>query len=383
MNISKQNAMQIVTEISDIIGQHVNMMDERGKIIASTNPNRIGAFHEGAMRLISEQMEELVVWNDDQYLGARKGVNLPILLDGEITGVVGVTGEHDEVIKYGQIIKKMAEILIRDNELASQKKIDDRIRARFLDEWLFEDTVIHSPQLIERGVRLGIDITIPRRVLVAEIDGLRGISDNPEGQRMIDNVNKTVRQMMERKPDHVFSKTASLMICLVPDCDTPRMRSLAEEIQQQVRQRYGVSVLIGIDTRCQILHNAYLRAKKALNICSASRGNLIASYDDLGLEIFIDEISQSAKTEFLHRVFRGFSEEEITVWVRLLQTYFNADGSIERASEQLFIHKNTLQYKLRKLAEQTGYDPRRPSDAALYYLAVQFCSEQYEKQDSL
>lgn len=51
MNISRQNAMHIVTNISNIINQHVNMMDEHGMIIASTDSGRIGTFH-GAIRQV-------------------------------------------------------------------------------------------------------------------------------------------------------------------------------------------------------------------------------------------------------------------------------------------------------------------------------------------
>ncbi|MEG1931559.1 MAG: sugar diacid recognition domain-containing protein [Pygmaiobacter sp.] len=382
VNLSKQNAMRIVTEISGIINQHVNMMDEQGMIIASTDPQRMGTFHGGSLRVIAENLEELIVWEDSQYEGAKKGINLPIRFDGEIVGVVGVTGEYDEVVKYGQILKKMTEILLRENDAADQKKIDDRIRARFLDDWLFEDSVYYSQQMIERGARLGIDITIPRRVLVAEITDLKNFSDSPEGQRMIDNVNKTVRRMMEQSLNHVFTKTVSQMICLIPDCENRRMRTIAEEIETGVQHKFGVSVMIGIDSRCQVLHNAYLKARKALRACAFSQSGLIFSYDDISLEIFMDEISSASKEEFLNRMFRGFSDEERTSWIHLLQAYFNANGSIGKAAEQLFIHKNTLQYKLRKLSEQTGYDPRKLSDAALYYLAVQFNGEKQEESST-
>ena len=65
--------------------------------------------------MIGEHLDELIIQSDDEYEGTRKGINLPILLDGEIAGVVGITGERDEVVKYGQIIKKMTEILLIEN----------------------------------------------------------------------------------------------------------------------------------------------------------------------------------------------------------------------------------------------------------------------------
>lgn len=370
--------MQIVTEISGIIHQNINLMDERGIIIASTDPNRIGAFHAGASRVIAQNLDQLIIRDDMEYTGTLEGINLPIRFEHEIVGVIGMTGDYNEVVKYGQILKKMTEILLLENYSKEQKKIDDRIRARFLDEWLFEDVPLYSQQFIERGARLGIDITISRRIMVAEITGLKKYSDNAEGQRKIDEVNKIVRKLMEAEANYVFTKTASQMICLVPVCDDAKMRAVAENIQNQIKDHSGMTVMIGIDARSRVLHQAYLKAKKALRACTYSQDGSIRFYNDISLEIFTDEISQNSKKEFLTRIFRGIDEDDISSWVHLLRTYFSANGSINETAAQLYIHKNTLQYKLRRLHEQTGCDPRRLSDAALFYLAVQF----YDQMDN-
>ena len=107
MKLSEQNATKIVTRISEIIGQHVNMMDEKGVILSSTNPKRIGTFHGGAAKLIKEKLDILIIEDDNQFEGARKGINLPLMLYGNVVGVIGVTGEHAEVVKYVQIVKNM------------------------------------------------------------------------------------------------------------------------------------------------------------------------------------------------------------------------------------------------------------------------------------
>lgn len=373
--------MQIVTEISGIMGEHVNLMDEKGVIIASTDPTRLGTYHEGAWRVISQNLDELVIRDDATLAGSKRGINLPVRLDGEIVGVVGMTGEHDEVVKYGQIIKKMTEILLLENNAQDQKKIDERIRTRFLDEWLFEGMILDSQAFIERGARLGIDVLVPRRVLVAEITELKSDRDSPAGQRLIDSVNKTVRRMMEEIPHNIFAKTASQMICLIVDCSNAAMRAIALEIGRRVEQRFGLSLRIGIDAQSRTPHHACQRARKALAACTHTPGGAIRFYEDINLEIFMDEISEFSKIEFVRRIFRGCDEEEIASWVRLLQVYFDCDGAIGHASTRLFIHKNTLQYKLRRLCEQTGYDPRVLSDAALYYLAIQFHLSNKEEHD--
>lgn len=78
MHISKQQAMKTVTEISAIIQQNVNIMDQNGIIIGSTDSSRLGTFHEGAKQVIDKRLEMLVINSSSEYTGSCPGINLPI-----------------------------------------------------------------------------------------------------------------------------------------------------------------------------------------------------------------------------------------------------------------------------------------------------------------
>ena len=54
----------------------------------------------------------------------------------------------------------------------------------------------------------------------------------------------------------------------------------------------------------------------------------------------------------------------------LLEVFFASEGSLQTAAQRLFIHKNTMQYRLRRLADDTGLDVRKPSQAPSLYLAM-------------
>ena len=90
MHISKNAAMQIVDEISQLVKQNINLMDETGHIIASCDKSRIGDFHYGAYKIITECLDEYYLKKDDKERGMKQGINLPLELDGEIVGVVGL-----------------------------------------------------------------------------------------------------------------------------------------------------------------------------------------------------------------------------------------------------------------------------------------------------
>lgn len=71
-------------------------------------------------------------------------------------------------------------------------------------------------------------------------------------------------------------------------------------------------------------------------------------------------------------MFSNVNEEELSTWIELLETYYLCEGSISKTADIMFIHKNTLQYQLKKLATLTGYDPRSIKNAALYQIAIWF-----------
>ena len=116
---------------------------------------------------------------------------------------------------------------------------------------------------------------------------------------------------------------------------------------------------------------AYLKANKASHACIA-RNDYIVLYKDINMEIFMAEIPTTIKEEYLYKIFPDCSFEKMRSWIIILEAYFYSEGSISKAAEKLFMHKNTLQYKLIKLKECTGYDVRLPSNSAVFYIAILF-----------
>ena len=53
-----------------------------------------------------------------------------------IAGVIGITGRYEDVAGYGQIVKKMVEILIRENAEQDERRMGQRVLNRFLEDWV-------------------------------------------------------------------------------------------------------------------------------------------------------------------------------------------------------------------------------------------------------
>ena len=169
MQLSRRSAQQIVEQIGKLVRQNINLMDESGHIIASTDPKRIGSFHQGAYRIISERLPELYITPEMETPSVRQGIKLPLEVKGTVVGVIGITGGYQEVFSYGQIVKKMTEILIAEGWEQEQQRLDNRVLTRFLEEWVLGAGMSNPQTLSDRGFALGIAIRTPRRVVVVSI----------------------------------------------------------------------------------------------------------------------------------------------------------------------------------------------------------------------
>ena len=75
--------------------------------------------------------------------------------------------------------------------------------------------------------------------------------------------------------------------------------------------------------------------------------------------------------------------DEVKEYMSLLKAYYKEQGSIQAVSDSLYIHKNTLQYRIGKLKELTGYDVRKPSENPALYMAYLIMQDiEMEKSDT-
>ncbi|MCG8482934.1 MAG: hypothetical protein MJA31_06460 [Clostridia bacterium] len=166
MKVSDSIAQDIVESMKDIINQDINYIDTNSMIIASTDIMRIGTFHGGAKRVLATE-NEVVIGYDEQYEGTRQGINLPVYFQNEIVGVIGITGKKDQVEKFGKIIQRMTEILIKDAYISEKEKIERESKKQFIEEVLFRMYKEDEKTIIMRSDLLNIKVDIPRIIIVS------------------------------------------------------------------------------------------------------------------------------------------------------------------------------------------------------------------------
>jgi carbohydrate diacid regulator len=114
------------------------------------------------------------------------------------------------------------------------------------------------------------------------------------------------------------------------------------------------------------LHASYEEAKKALKV--ASKRQTVVFYEELLMDMILEDVSEPVKKEFLSRVLSSIQKEKELL--ETLKYYLANDQSLKKTAFDLHIHINTLHYRLKQMKELTDIDPKSVKGITLFYLAL-------------
>ncbi|MBQ1362525.1 MAG: helix-turn-helix domain-containing protein [Oscillospiraceae bacterium] len=353
IKVHKRVAEEIVQAVKDVCGHDINFIDPSGRIFASTNPERVGQYHE-AGRQAAKTGETMEVRRAEDYFGAQPGVNIPLSHDGEPVAVIGITGEPEEVRKYAVLAQKVTALILREHELERQRsteraQMDHVVRALALGEHLNYD---YYRDFMERHG--------------ADLDGMRTavILRTHSGDENLTRVKSEITRIIRRQEITLYTFCYPHEFILLPEPEQvgPLLEALAA-----VEQAFpgAVRTAVGSRERLSRQSRSYEAARIALR--AMAPGQCVAKFEDLDLEILLGSISAEARERFRERTGTAALTEKDQ---SLLRSYFAADRSLKQTCETLYLHKNTLQYQLNRIHRETGYNPRTFADAVVLYLAL-------------
>lgn len=369
MNIDPGLAQTIVDSMKEIINQDLNFFSLEGKIISSTNRDRVGSFHEGAKKVI-ETKENVIVENEDEYHGAKKGINIPIFLDNHLAGVIGITGERKEVEPYGKIIKQMTEILIKENFIKTVTH-NKRNNCRQLFNELFINKLPRKDIISSLANLLNITIGIPRIVVIGKISH----NDAQDYDSESETLYSIIENIMAYDRENFFvldSQYVYLIFALTKTQSEHTITLLLQNMIRLIKEELHIKIVFGIGTKATsiaALKESYKHAHQALEWSMYFSMKEMEVYDEINIGQILLNTPVHVAREFFTDMFKGMTEEEIVEYMEIMDIYQQCNGSIYKCADRLFIHKNTLQYKLNKLYKLTGYNPRDLSGFLVLALA--------------
>lgn len=367
MHIDRADAQSIVDEMKAVIHQDINIMDESGRIIASTDPARVGEAHAGAIRILREGLPSLTVQQEDRKAGVRPGINLPVLWKGVVVGVIGITGEPEKVAMFGDVIRRMTEILLESSAQKDRAELEEQSRSIFLENWLFSQNA-EAPELWERGELLGFRMHMPYTVALLHTD--EAVSEGAlQSGRILRFVHRRAETISGSYAAALRSRIV-LLLCLQGGEEAQRF---LEELAQAVQSFFSVRVWVGASSFLgapRALRRCYDEATLALELAQRRSGGHVCFYRRANLELALESIPRQIRDELREAVFSRCSAQEREEFVQLIRLYFQEGGDLRACAEKRYQHRNTIQYHINALRRKTQYDLRMPRDSLTLYIAA-------------
>lgn len=186
----------------------------------------------------------------------------------------------------------------------------------------------------------------------------------------------------DKQMDFVISinETDVALIKQLPEgADAKELQRIAKQIATAVTQELGIKVVIGIGTvvnHIRDLARAYKEAGVAIDVGKVfDTEKTVINYENLGIGRLIYQLPIPLCQMFMKEVFTetmpdAFDEETLTT----INKFFENNLNVSETARQLYIHRNTLVYRLEKLEKSTGLDIRAFDDALTFKIAMMVVS---------
>lgn len=329
--LTRELAQEIVDKMMQDIPYSINIMDEKGIIIGSGNKARVGTLHKGAVKAL-ESGTIVEIYQNNQY--EKKGTNEPIVIGDQFIGVVGITGEPDQVRPFCKLVKTTVSLLIEQSILIGNREAARKRESAFLDSLLNEKKE-YSEEFIEEAKHFHINLHSETTVLL--------IKNLKEPRTLLESI-------------HYFKKENFSIVMLQNPNDAEKL------IERLLNTDQPCVISAGLHQTniAKSYRQAYLCMKIAENL---GLGDRFFTYKNLH---FLAELSDVT----IDSTLKGLNLTDILL--QTLKTYINHNGNPTDTAQELIIHRNTLYYRLDRIKQLTGKDPTKILDLfELTYLLLQ------------
>lgn len=322
--LSEKQAQEIVDKMMMDIPYNINIMNDQGIIVGSGKRERVGTVHQGAVKALATG--KMVVVREDKRF-EKKGTNEPIVIDGRRVGVIGITGEPDEVRPFCNIVRTTVALLIEQRNALESLAHEANRKKAFL-EMLLGHQGAYSQKLRKEAATYKLDLLLKTAVLY-----LKDLVLDTELSKLL-------------KPYPTFAIEEGTYLVMVQN--PTEVNGLITEL---LRKQPGILIASG---KPEIsVAESYRQAKSAMNILLALRPpTQVMHYEDV---TFLVKLSQANLSTNLYTVSKL---EDTADLMETLRSFINNNCSVSLTADDLNIHRNTLQYRLKRIEAITGKDPR-------------------------
>ncbi|MCQ2520860.1 MAG: helix-turn-helix domain-containing protein [Lachnospiraceae bacterium] len=348
--ISNQILQNTIDGLTGIAHVPMVVTDANGRCVVST---------ENAKQDFTKEVEGFVNSPaDSQEIGKKLFFKIFDEQQLEYILVMGSSGEN------AHVIGKMAAFQLEALLVAYKERFD---KDNFIKNLLLDNLLLVD--IYSRAKKLHMQIDLPRVVFIARANESKEV-----------NMTDMVKDYLSHgNNNEIVTAVDESSVIIVKELDgKPALSDLSKEAEQIVKHLekqnlHGVRIAIGtIVHEIKEVSRSYKEAKMALDVGKIFfEDKPIIAYSELGIGRLIYQLPLPLCKMFIREIFGDknpddFDEETITT----INKFFENSLNVSETSRQLYIHRNTLVYRLDKLQKNTGLDLRVFEDAITFHIAL-------------
>lgn len=288
----------------------------------------------------------------------------PILLDGRVYGNITCWAFDREHLEIDLAILEKASTLLALEFLRSKVRFDteQQYKNEFLRDVFVNERLIRE-DVRERGRPYGFTLDEPYVCLMVRMEAEEKLIDPFD---VVDRMERLIRHMYPRAITGYFRQS---VVCLCPVAGDETEEGLKKQAAGLIAQLHKQSgsmqpLRIGIGRNhgvgLEALRESYREAQQAIVLGSAmNKKEPVIHYNDLGIYRLLAQFGDTAELrrffeETVGKLFAHDKNSDLQL-VKTLRLYFQNDEKLTDTAAALFLHVNTLKYRLRRIEQLTGY----------------------------
>ena len=351
--ISSQVIRSSIEELKTISKVDLCVWDLEGKVVATTFEAEeiTPALIEGFVNSPA----------DSQVIGLHH--LLKVLDEDEVLFILDAKGSSEEAYMLGKIAVSQLQHLI----IAYKERYD---RNNFFQNLLLDNMLLVD--IYNRAKKLHIEAAVPRAVFLIETDKEKEKERDSTATELLNGMFST------QVGDYITAVDESNVILikeLLPEDDYTRLEQVASTIVDMMNMEAMMNVRVAYGTivgELKEVSKSYKEAKMALDVGKIFYAEKkVSAYNTLGIGRLIYQLPINLCRIFIDEIFGSnvpseLDEETLTT----INKFFENNLNVSETSRQLFVHRNTLVYRIEKLEVSTGLDIRTFEDALTFKIAL-------------
>lgn len=346
-------AEKFMDKAKELTEYNINIMNQKGIIIASKDKERIGSFHEVAYWIIHGEEDIIDVPDGGNYLGVKPGVMLPIVHKGKRIGAIGITGIPDEVRQTAKIMKFAIEIMYDFESQHEQSARRKTMKERFIFGVLSNE-VADIEQLREDALTLGWDENCIRLPIYLSVDDM---ADIPTVLRKLKDSVCYVRQDII---SHIRGNNIIIFKSFKLNGDS--LSHYKEVIMEFIAECKAYLDVSGVEYQFCVgtFQQYFQKYRVGFQHCLWMKDKVKEP-----VSFFYEHVSEYMKTlvvmvEYrdIYEVFaQTIDDKNKENFIEVVDSLQKNNYNFNASSRELYIHKNTLVFRFNKIRELLGINP--------------------------